>query len=135
MRHLHRATLPLTLAAVFALVVGPLVLAPRGAHASNSCGDGFVGAGEGCDDDNTTGGDGCSSTCQVEEGWQCFGNDPSTCSTICGDDIVAGDEECDGSNLDDATCENLGYDGGTLACGDQCFFDTTDCTSCGNGIR
>ncbi|MBI2376998.1 MAG: DUF4215 domain-containing protein [Deltaproteobacteria bacterium] len=31
-----------------------------------ACGDGFVGAGEQCDDGNTADGDGCSSTCSIE---------------------------------------------------------------------
>jgi len=31
------------------------------------CGDGILGASETCDDANTTGGDGCSATCQVEQ--------------------------------------------------------------------
>ncbi|MEA3249304.1 MAG: fibronectin type III domain-containing protein, partial [Patescibacteria group bacterium] len=32
------------------------------------CGNGIIEAGEGCDDGNTTSGDGCSATCQVEGG-------------------------------------------------------------------
>lgn len=34
-------------------------------------GDGIKGAAEGCDDGNTAGGDGCSSSCTVESGWTC----------------------------------------------------------------
>lgn len=41
------------------------------------CGDGkrFV---LGCDDGNSVNGDGCSSTCQVEVGWNCQGGSPSS---------------------------------------------------------
>jgi cysteine-rich repeat protein len=42
------------------------------------CGDGFIVAGEGCDDDNVDAGDGCSPTCQVEPGFVCNG-EPSVC--------------------------------------------------------
>ena len=35
------------------------------------CGDSILDAGEQCDDGNAGSGDGCSSTCQVEDGWSC----------------------------------------------------------------
>jgi cysteine-rich repeat protein len=66
------------------------------------CGNNDVETGEECDDDNTMAGDGCSATCEVEDGWECT-MDPSVCETTCGDGIEAGDEECD--------------DGNALACG------------------
>lgn len=40
------------------------------------CGNGILELGETCDDGNSVGGDGCSSTCQVEDGWIC--SEPST---------------------------------------------------------
>ncbi len=43
-----------------------------------SCGDGFVGALEECDDGGTSGGDGCDSSCQLESGAACEG-EPSLC--------------------------------------------------------
>lgn len=55
----------------------------------------------------------------------------------CGDDLIAIDEECDGENLGNATCESLGYFGGTLACTDTCKLDVSGCqmeSICGNGI-
>ena len=45
------------------------------------CGNGAIEAGEACDDDNTGDGDGCSSTCEVEPGYQCFFV-PSECELI-----------------------------------------------------
>ena len=91
------------------------------------CGDGIVGPGEECDDGNFSDGDGCSSNCTVEPGWQCVG-EPSACSPVCGDGLIVGGEACDGDNLNGETCESLGAQGGNLACSDDCkSFDATDC--------
>lgn len=66
---------------------------------SLACGDGIINAGESCDDNNISSGDGCSSTCQVETGFSCSGS-PSVCTSTCGDGIVApGAEQCDDANL------------------------------------
>lgn len=64
------------------------------------CGNGFIDPEETCDDGNTTDGDGCSSTCRVENGFSCTGR-PSVCSVTCGDRIVAGQEACDDGNTND----------------------------------
>jgi len=56
----------------------------------------------GCDDNNTVSGDGCSSTCLVETGYNCSGGTPSqydACNSICGDGRRVGFELCDDSNL------------------------------------
>lgn len=45
-----------------------------------SCGDGVKASTEGCDDGNTVNGDGCSSVCTVEQGYQCVGQ-PSVCKS------------------------------------------------------
>lgn len=44
------------------------------------CGNGIID-GETCDDGNVTDGDGCTSTCSVEQGYAC-GGQPSACETI-----------------------------------------------------
>ena len=64
------------------------------------CGDGVVGASEGCDDSNTSAGDGCSATCTVEAGWSC---PPAGggCDEICGDGLLVGAEECDDGGTSD----------------------------------
>ena len=52
------------------------------------CGDGtWVDGSEGCDDGNIESGDGCSSLCVTETGYECSPLDGSvqTCSTVCGD--------------------------------------------------
>ncbi len=67
----------------------------------NTCGDGIVSGTEQCDDGNTTSGDGCSSTCQVEPGWTCP-TPGAACKKIefCGDGVVDLDigEQCDDGN-------------------------------------
>jgi cysteine-rich repeat protein len=43
------------------------------------CGNGIIEGTEQCDDGNTNNEDGCSSICQVEQGWSCSG-EPSICN-------------------------------------------------------
>lgn len=45
-------------------------------HCIEICGDGFNYGLNPCDDGNTQDGDGCSSTCKVEEGFNCTGGGP-----------------------------------------------------------
>lgn len=61
------------------------------------CGDGKITSPENCDDGNKNSGDGCSSSCQTEFGFNC----PTvgqTCSSSCGDGRKAPNEACDDSN-------------------------------------
>ena len=64
-----------------------------------------------CDDGNKVSGDGCSSTCSVEPGWQCPTPGAHCIAKKCGDGIMAGNEQCDDGNTDDtddgcsATCK------------------------------
>ncbi len=68
------------------------------------CGNGSIETGEGCDDQNTTAGDGCSATCAVEPDWTCMGEpsvcDPSPCSsdadcTFCNEQYSICVQACD----------------------------------------
>src|SRR5207249_6307224 len=45
-------------------------------------------------------------------------------------------EDCDGADVGGATCVSLGFGGGTLACGADCAFDTSQCgpERCGDGL-
>lgn len=57
----------------------------------------------------------------------------------CGDGIAGPGEMCDGTDFGfgPATCEEFGYDGGTLRCSDDCqtqIFDDCAGAVCGNGI-
>ncbi len=53
----------------------------------------------------------------------------------CGNNIVEPGEECDGDDLNEYTCSNLGYTRGILSCTQQCEFNTNLCfnTSGGGG--
>ena len=55
----------------------------------------------------------------------------------CGNGEIDKNEQCDFGNLNGATCESLGHDGGTLSCGANCQFDESQCipAECGNGLQ
>ena len=69
------------------------------------CGNGVSEVGEACDDGNKAGGDGCGSTCLVEDGFVCAG-EPSKCtkkpvsSPVCGNGVYEpnNNEQCDNGN-------------------------------------
>jgi fibro-slime domain-containing protein len=64
-----------------------------------ACGNGVLDAGETCDDGNTTPGDGCSGTCQIEPNFTCPTPGQFCVSTAtCGDGVIAGNEQCDDGN-------------------------------------
>lgn len=63
----------------------------------SDCGNGAIEVRELCDDDNTKSGDGCSSSCAVEDGYECLG-EPSECTLI---DLT----EC----VTNADCESTEY--------------------------
>ena len=48
---------------------------------------------------------------------------------VCGDGVIdlEANEACDGAELGDATCEAMGFTGGTLSCKDDCTLDTAMC--------
>jgi len=94
------------------------------------CGDSRVTGTETCDDTGTAPGDGCSSTCQVEAGWECTGQ-PSMCHPSCGDGTADPGELCDDGNT-------LDLDGCSATCtvepGFICTGTPSFCvSSCGNG--
>lgn len=109
-----------------------------------NCGDGRLAPTEECDDSNTSNGDGCSSTCQVEDGYTCHlerWNQSSQCHPICGDGQIHGKESCDDGNKIDAdgcssTCQvEEGYDCTTgichPICGDGLVVGTEQCDDSG----
>jgi MYXO-CTERM domain-containing protein len=86
------------------------------AHVTTSepvCGNGTVEAGEECDDNNTTSGDGCSAVCQTE----------LPPGVVCGNSMVEQGEDCDDGNT-------MGGDGCSASCQNE---DTTE-PVCGNGV-
>ncbi len=51
---------------------------------------------------------------------------------FCGNGTLDPGEQCDGTNLNGATCESRGFsNGGTLACAAGCTFDTSGCQRAG----
>ncbi len=78
----------------------------------NICGDGDLDPGETCDDDNTTNGDGCSSTCSIEGGG----------GAVCGNGVKESGEQCD----DDNTTNGDG-------CSSTCTIEGDGGAVCGNG--
>ena len=46
----------------------------------------------------------------------------------CGDGVVSSEERCDGGNLNNASCQSLGFGSGTLSCTSACAFSITTCT-------
>jgi cysteine-rich repeat protein len=56
------------------------------------------------------------------------------CVPTCGNNTVEAGEQCDGTNLNGATCAALGYSGGTPTC-TACKVTSAGCTStCGNNL-
>lgn len=49
-------------------------------------------------------------------------------AAVCGNNTIEFQEVCDGTDLNNATCQMLGYSGGTLACNGSCQLDTSGCT-------
>src|SRR5260221_5772502 len=82
-----------------------------------NCGNGVLNPGEECDDGNISDNDGCLGTCQFN---------------VCGDFFINSDpnspgfEQCEQDGiLGGATCQDLGFAGGTLGCTPQCTYDTS----------
>src|SRR5262249_55209837 len=77
-------------------------------------------------------GDGCSSTCRVEDGWACP-NPGGRCIPACGDGKIVANEQCDlgadnGKNKGcSATC--------TVDSGWVCAANVCHLTVCGDGIK
>ena len=96
-----------------------------------NCGNGVNDPGEECDDGNTTGGDGCSAACRVEEGYMC---PPAGACTpiVCGDGILTNEKQCDDGNTTSG-------DGCSSTCmiepGWQCRVPGKKCVPlCGDGV-
>lgn len=78
---------------------------------ADPCGNGVIDPGEECDDGRSGAGDGCSPTCRVDHGWTCI-DEPSQCTTTCGDGIIAlGVEQCDQEGI-----PPTGMDGCSSSC-------------------
>jgi fibro-slime domain-containing protein len=107
------------------------------AIAEPRCGDSALAASEFCDDGNTGPGDGCSTSCTIEPGWDCPSGPGSLCVQVgsCGDGFVnVLGEQCDDGDED-------GGDGCTASCLREALFTCPaqggPCVSdveCGDGL-
>ncbi|HEU4404689.1 MAG TPA: DUF4215 domain-containing protein [Polyangiaceae bacterium] len=105
------------------------------------CGDGRIGAGEGCDDGNADGGDGCAADCKaIENDFACPEPGKACVSTVsCGDGKISGLETCDnnpapGDGCDAKcqveagwTCPVVGIRCQAAACGDGIIAGNEQC--------
>jgi cysteine-rich repeat protein/parallel beta-helix repeat protein len=123
------------------------------ALAKARCGDGKVQQGEECDDGNRNNRDSCLNNCKrpqcgngVREGYeQCddgsnnSDTEPDACRSTCvraacGDGIADSREQCDGEDIKNFICTDFeGYSGGRLGCTDECRYEYSKCTFCGDG--
>lgn len=66
-------------------------------------------------------------------GWNwriCCSSTGFTCNSAgssCTNNIIEGNEECSGTNVNGETCQDRGFDGGTLSCDNSCNFVEDDC--------
>lgn len=100
---------------------GNALLDPAAGEACD-CGDGSQPLPPGCVQPNS---DAAGATCSL------------ACTLHgCGDGIIAAPEQCEGSDLNNLTCGDYGYYGGTLACTPLCLFDLSACSErCGDGTK
>ena len=108
-----------------------------------SCNDGRLRGFEQCEDGNTEDGDGCSSLCELEEGFTCY-NDYSaspitSCRpTTCGDLHAQGFEQCEDGNTEDGDgCSSSCQFEPGFICGQTLESELYTCRPivCGNGLR
>ncbi len=97
------------------------------------CGNGRLDPGEACDDANRVSGDGCTSSCQVEDGWACPVLGERCLHLLgCGDGVLVWPETCDDGN----TVSGDGCSAGCQAieAGYECRVPGRSCSPlCGDG--
>jgi hypothetical protein len=69
-----------------------------------------------------------AATDSASTGSESTNSESSGPSPVCGDDAIDPGESCDGSDLAGEDCATQGFDGGALACNDDCLgFDAAGC--------
>jgi cysteine-rich repeat protein len=105
------------------------------AHDSvHHCGDGVLQDTEGCDDGNTTSGDGCSQSCQLEANYSCPTPGQKCINlAVCGNSILTSDEICDDGNT--VSGDGCSKDCQTIESGWVCPVPGKKCIpKCGDGV-
>jgi len=69
-----------------------------------------------------------SYSCHQNKNPKPHGQETSCEVAVCSNEVVEFGEECDGANLQGATCTTQGFQFGTLACSASCTLDTSGCT-------
>lgn len=110
-------------------ITGNSATPPTASVCTKTCGNGIREGSEECDDGNTLGSDGCSSTCTIETGWTCnLAVSPNTCSAICGNGRKDGTEVCDdGNTVSGDGCKN---DCSAIENGWNCLTPAASLTTC-----
>ncbi|MEZ4287734.1 MAG: BspA family leucine-rich repeat surface protein [Polyangiales bacterium] len=117
--------------------------APGICEAADVCGNSVLEVAEACDDGNVVDGDGCSSSCLLENGENCTDStqcvsgqcdvgvtDVCTSSSACGDGIIDDGEGCDDGNTDadDGCSDTCEVEGGFV-----CVNEPSECTTAAAG--
>jgi cysteine-rich repeat protein len=92
-------------------------------HKKPFVGTGGAGTGGTSGSGGTSGAGGASGSGGVGGGTGGVGGAP----TDCGNGQLDGNEECDGTNLNQKTCDDYGFPTGTLVCLPSCKLDTSQC--------
>ena len=99
------------------------------------CGNSKLEDGETCDDGNRSSGDGCSNTCQIEDGYKCE-TQGQACIALprCGNGIIEDGEACDDANTKDG--DGCKADCSAAEDGYKCPIPGSECTklTCGDGV-
>ncbi len=103
---------------------------PDGGPGPSTCGNGFLEAGEQCDDGNVLDLDGCSAACAIEPGYQC--PVPNFPCDLCGDGVQNYFEQCDDGNLapEDGCSPTCALEPGYVCVDGLCY-----AAACGDGVR
>ena len=108
---------------------GPAFGMRDGGLVAATCGDGVLRNIEECDDGNNVSGDGCSSSCVIEIGFQCPTPGAPCIATTCGNGVREGSEQCDDGNL-------RPYDGCSPTCQKEAVCPNGTCIAvCGDGLK
>jgi cysteine-rich repeat protein len=109
----------------------PAITEAIGCTIPAECGNRALEGAEGCDDGNTRAGDGCSTTCDVEDGWTCTEASPSVCRMLCRGPADCNDgNPCTSDICDLGDCRNPVAPAGTVCPTGVCLGTSTMCVAC-----